>query len=58
MCTPLIADQLIYCYEKDCVSKLHKSKTLVLVDTFYDISQYFHDTHYILTIDNYEFELK
>ena len=31
---PLIADLFLYCYEKDFMSSLHKSKTLDLVDKY------------------------
>ena len=53
---PLIADLflfLIYCYEKDFMSNLHKSKKYDLVDKFNDTSRYIDD---ILTIDYPEFE--
>ena len=52
-CTPLIADLFLYCYERDSMYNLHKSKTLDLVDKFNDTSRYLDD---ILIIDNPEFE--
>ena len=52
-CAPLIADLFLYCYEKDFMSNLHKSKRLDLVDMFNDTSRYLDD---ILSIDNPEFE--
>ena len=47
-CAPLIADLLLYWYEKDVRSNLHKSKKLDFVDNFYDSSQHLDD---ILTIE-------
>ena len=52
-CASLIADVFLYCYEKDFMSNLHKSKKLYLVDKFNDTSRYLDD---ILTIGNSEFE--
>ena len=55
-CAPLIADLflfLLYRYEKDFMSYLHKSKKLDLVDKFNDTSRYIDDT---LTIDYPEFD--
>ena len=43
-CAPVIADLFFYCYEKDFMSYLHKSKKLDLVAKFYDTSRYFDDT--------------
>ena len=51
---PLIADLVLYCYEKYFMSNLHKSKKLDLVDKFNDTSRYLDYTR-ILTIDNPEF---
>ena len=48
-CAPLIADLFLFCYERDFMSNLHKSKQYDLIDT----SRYFDD---IFTIDNPEFE--
>ena len=50
---PLIADLFLYCYERDFMSDLHKSKGHDLIDMFNDSSRYFDD---IFTIDNHEFE--
>ena len=56
-CAPLIADLFLYCYERDFMSDLHKSKRhdLIHVEMFNDTrtSRYLDD---IFTIDNYEFE--
>ena len=52
-CAPLIADLFLYCYEKDLMSNLHKSKKLDLVDKFNYTSRYLDDK---LTIDDPEFE--
>ena len=48
-CAPLIADLFLYCYERDFVSNLQKSKRFDLIDKFNDTSQYLDD---IFTIDN------
>ena len=52
-CAPLIADLFLYCYERDFMSDLHKSKRHYLIDMFNDISRYLDD---IFPIDNPEFE--
>ena len=54
-CDPPIADLFLYCYEKDFMSDLHKSKRfdLIHVDMFNDICRYLDD---IFTIDNPEYE--
>ena len=52
-CAPLLADLFIYCYEKDFMSDLHKSKHHDLIDMFNDTSRYLDD---IFTIDNPAFE--
>ena len=33
-CAPLIADLFLYCYERDFMSELHKSKRHDLIDMF------------------------
>ena len=48
-CAPLIADLFLYCYERDFMSKLQKSKRFDLIDKFNDTSRYLDD---IFTIDN------
>ena len=50
---PLIAELFLYCYERDFMSDLHKSKRHDLIDMFNDTSRYLDD---IFTIDNPEFE--
>ena len=52
-CAPLIADLFLFCYERDFMSSLHKSKRYDLIDMFNDTSRYLDD---IFTIDNPEFE--
>ena len=54
-CAPLIAYLFLYCYERDFMSDLQKSKRfyLIHVDMFTDTSRYLDD---IFTIDNPEFE--
>ena len=52
-CAPLIADLFSYCYERDLMSDLQKSKRFDLIDMFNDTSRYLDD---IFTIDNPEFE--
>ena len=51
-CAPLIANLFLYCYERDFMSDLHKSKRHDLIDMFNDTSRYLDDT---FTIDNPEF---
>ena len=51
-CAPLIADWFLYCYVRDFMSNLQKSKRFDLIDKFNDTSQYLDD---IFTIDNPEF---
>ena len=52
-CAPLIADLLfLYCYERDLMSDLYKSKSHDLIDVFNDTSRYLDD---IFTINNPEF---
>ena len=48
-CAPLIANLFLYCYERDFMSNLQKSKRFDLIDKFNDISRYLDD---IFTIDN------
>ena len=48
-CAPLIADLFLYCYERDFISNLQKSKRFDLIDKFNDTSRYLDD---IFTIDN------
>ena len=52
-CAPLIADLFLYCYERDFMSDLQKSKRFDLIDMFNDTSRYLDD---IFTIDNPEFD--
>ena len=51
-CAPLIADLFLYCYERDFMSNLQKSKRFDLIDKFNDTSRYLDD---IFTFDNPEF---
>ena len=48
-CAQLIADLFLYCYERDFMSNLQKSKRFDLIDKFNDTSWYLDD---IFTIDN------
>ena len=48
-CVPLIADLFLYCYERDFMSNLQKSKRFDLIEKFNETSRYLDD---ILTIDN------
>ena len=48
----LIADLFLYCYERDFMSNLQKSKRFGLIDKFDDTSRYLGD---IFTIGNPEF---
>ena len=52
-CAPLIADLFLFCYERDFMSNLHKSKRYDLIDMFNDTSRYLDD---IFTIDNPGYE--
>ena len=52
-CAPLIADLFLYCYKKDFLSDLHKSKRHDLIYMFNDTSRYLDD---LFTIDNPEVE--
>ena len=52
-CAPLIADLFLFCYERDFMSILHKSKQYALIGMFNDTSRYLDD---IFTIDNPEFK--
>ena len=51
-CAPLIADLFLYCYERDFMSNLQKSKRFDLIDKFNDTSRHLYD---ISTIDNPSF---
>ena len=52
-CAPLIADLFLFCYERDFMSILHKSKQYDLTDMFNDTSRYLDD---IFTINIPKFE--
>ena len=52
-CAQLIADFFLFCYERDFISNLYKSKQYGLIIMFNDISRYLDD---IFTIVNPEFE--
>ena len=43
-CAPLIADLFLYCYERDFMSNLQKSKRVDLIDKFNDTSRYLDDS--------------
>ena len=42
-CAPLLADLFLYCYERDFMSNLQKSKRFDLIDKFNDTSRYLDD---------------
>ena len=50
---PIITDLFLYCYERNLMSNLHKSKRYVIIDMLNDTSQYLDD---IFTINYPEFE--
>ena len=52
-CAQLMADLFLFCYERDFMSNLHKSKQYDLIDLFNDTTRYL---DYIFNIDNPEFE--
>ena len=51
-CASLIADLFLYCYERDFISNLQKSKRFDLIDKFNDVSRYIDD---MFIIDNPDF---
>ena len=52
-CAPIIADLFLFCYERNFMSDINKSKQYDLTDMFSDTSQYLDD---IFTIDNPELD--
>ena len=48
-CASLKADLFLYCYERDFMSNIQKSKRFYFIDKFNETSRYLDD---ILTIDN------
>ena len=54
-CAPIIADLFLFCWERDFMSNLHKSKQYDLIDLLNDTSRYLEE---IFTIDNPEFQEK
>ena len=52
-CASLISDLLFFCYERNFISDLHKSKRYDLIGMFNDTSRYLVD---IVTDDNPELE--
>ena len=52
-CAQIIADLFLYCYERDFMSNLQKSRRYDLIDMFNDTFRYLDD---IFAIDNPEFE--
>ena len=51
---PLLADLILYCYERDFMANLQKYKRFDLIDKLNDTSQYLDD----IFIDNPEFEIR
>ena len=47
-CAHLIVGLLLYCYERDFISILHKSKRNDLIDMYYDTSRYIDDIFIIV----------
>ena len=45
-CVPLIADLFLYCYERDFIPDLHKSKRYDLIDVYNDTSRNLDDIHH------------
>ena len=52
-CAPLVADLLLFCYERDFMKSLTKEKRYDLIDAFNSTSRYLDD---LLNIDNIHFE--
>ena len=52
-CAPLIADLFLYCYQRDFMSGLNKSKRYDFIDMYNEATRYLDD---IFNIDNPEFE--
>ena len=52
-CAPLIADLFLFCYERDFMTHLNKSKQFDLIEIFNSTSRYLDD---IFTVDNPHFE--
>ena len=51
-CAPLIADWFLFCYERDFMSNLHKSKRHNLIDMFNYTSRYLVESKtYLCTSD-------
>ena len=48
---PLIADLFSYCYERDLMSDLNKSKRYDLIDMFNDTSRYLDDIFTSITLN-------
>ena len=54
-CAPLIADLFLYCYERDFMSNLQKSKRFDLDVSIHKLNNYSRYLDDIFTIDNPEF---
>ena len=52
-CAPLIADLFLFCYERNCMSRLSSAKQIDLIERFNSTCRYLDD---IFTIDNPHFE--
>ena len=52
-CAPLVADLLLFCYERDFMKSLTNEKRYDLIDAFNSTSRYLDD---LLNIDNIHFE--
>ena len=42
-CAPLVADLLLFCYERDFMMSLSDDKQAGIIDTFYTTSRYLND---------------
>ena len=52
-CGPLVADLLLFCYERDCMMSLSDDKQADIMDAFNTTSRYLDD---ILNINNVYFD--
>ena len=52
-CTPLVADLILFCYEKDLMMSLSDDKQADIIETFNATSRYLDD---ILNIKNFYFD--
>ena len=48
-CAPIVADLVLFCYERDFMLSLSDNNQAILFEAFYSTSRYLHD---LLNIDN------